>query len=144
MTPKLATASLNQTMAELPELVPVQRIERIWVFPPRFVGEVETGLLVLSLRPEEEAEGEAEDRREVVTVRYEVRGGKGAPPLSRELTGHGWAPSDRVPQLISGVVRRLGGEEEEPVTDEIGGDPEKLARFAERLATGAVDRPNGE
>ena len=144
MTPKLATAPLNQTMAELPELVPVQRIERIWVFPPRFVGEVETGLLVLALGPEGEGGGEDVDRREVVTVRYEVRGGKGAPPLSRELTGHGWAPSARVPQLIAGVVRRLGGEEEEPLTEEIGGDPERLARFAEALATGAVDRPNGE
>lgn len=144
MTPKLATASLNQTMAELPELVPVPRIAHIWVFPPRFVGEVETGLLVLSLRPEGAGAGEEDDRREVVTVRYEVRGGKGAPPLTREITGHGWAPSERVPQLIAGVVRRLGNEEEEPVTEEIEGDAERLARFAERLATGAVDRPNGE
>jgi hypothetical protein len=136
MTSKLATPTLIRTMAELPELVPIGRLDRIWVFPPRVVGEVESGLLVLSLRPEGEEREEGE-RREVVTLQYELKSGKGAPPLSREITSRGWAPPERVPQLIAGVVRRLGSEEEEPVSEAIEGDPERFGHFVERISLGA-------
>ena len=41
-----ATPFLLALVAEMPERIPVARIDRIWVFPPRALGEVESGLLV--------------------------------------------------------------------------------------------------
>lgn len=143
MTSKGITPSLARLLAEMPELLPVARFDHVWIFPPRVLGEVESGLVVLALRPEGEREG-ATDQREVVTVQYEIRSGKGAPPPVREVTGRGWAPSERVPLMIAGVVRRLGGEEEEPRTASIDGDPERWNRFVAEVSDDMVDRANGE
>lgn len=141
MTLKAATPVLMRMLGEIPELVPMGRIDRVWVFPPRVTGEVESGLVVLALRPEDES---ASDQREVVTVEYEVRAGKSAPPPVREIVGRGWAPSALVPQLISGVVRRLGGDEEEPSSASVNGETERWVAFAERISTLVVDPANGE
>lgn len=138
------TPNLLALLADLPGLVPLGRIDRAWVFPPRQVGEAESGLVVLSLLPDTDREP-ADDQREVVTVQYEVRSGKGAPPPTREVTGRGWAPAERVPAMIAGVVRRLGGdEEEEPKAGTIGGDPERWNRFLGEVSDGMVDPTNGE
>jgi hypothetical protein len=137
----MSVSFVVRTLTEIPEAISVERIDRVWVFPPRFVGEVESGLVVLALLAEEDA---GSDQREVVTVQYEVRSGKSAPPPVREVQGRGWAPSALVPQLISGVLRRLGGEEEEPLTESVGGDVARWSQFVERISAGAVDPANGE
>ena len=103
MTTERLTSTLTGLLQEIPALVPLTRIDRAWVFPPRVVGEVESGLVVLSLRSEEEPDS---DQREVVTVRYEVKPGKGKSTPSREVASRGWAPSARVPLVMAGVVRR--------------------------------------
>lgn len=133
-----STPALAALLAELPTILPLARVNRAWVFPPRTTGEVESGLVVLSLL----SEGD-DNQREVVTVQYEVRSGKGAPPPVREVTSRGWAPADRVPGMIAGVVRRLGGAEEEPRTASIEGDPERWNRFAGAVSEGMVDPTNG-
>lgn len=141
MSNPTGTPFLIRMVTELPELVPLARIDRVWAFPPRLHGDAESGLLVLALLSEEEP---GSNQREVVTVEYELRTGKGAPPPVREVTPRGWAPAERVPQLIAGVLRRLGGVEEEPLTDSIGGETERWSRFAERITAGMVDPVNGE
>ena len=130
MAPSYDSPSLALLLARLPDQVPLGRVERLWIFPPRLLGEVESGLLVLSLLPEN---GVDAGQREVVTVQYEARSGKAGPAVTPVLTGRGWAPSERVPQVIAGVVRRLGGGEEEPVSETIGGDLERYQRLLERL-----------
>jgi hypothetical protein len=136
MTPELA-----RLLGDLPEIVPVARIDRVWVFPPRSVGEVESGLVVLALMAEDEPTGA---QREVVTVQYEARPGKGTPSAVREVTGRGWAPAERVPSMIAGVVRRLGGDEEEPREVTVEGDEERWNRFRGEVSEGMVDPRNGE
>ncbi len=137
----LNTPALFETLKTVAEVTPLQRIDRVWVFPPRFVGEVESGLVVLALT---EPDGAGGDQREVVTVQYEVRTGKSPPPPVREGKGRGWAPAALVPQLIAGVVRRLGGAEDEPVSESIAGDAARWEALIERLASAAVDPANGE
>lgn len=141
MSTRTITPALARLLAEMGELVPLARIDRVWVFTPRQVGEAESGLVVLSLRNEVQPEADA---REVVTVHYEARSGKGAAAPVREVTKRGWAPSARVPGLISGVVRRLGDDEEEPRSESIEGDPEVWGRFVEDLSAAMVDPTNGE
>ena len=139
MTARTTTPALVQLLRDIPQLVPLGRIDQLWVFPPRTVGEVESGLVVLALRPEEGAEP-----LEVVTVQYEVRAGKGAPPPGREVASRGWAPASRVPGMIAGVVRRLGGEEEEPLPVTIHGEEARWNRFVDEVSDGVVDPANGE
>lgn len=136
MTPALAAL-----MAELPEPFPLTRIDRVWVFPPRMLGEVESGLVVLSLRSEGRPDA---DEREVVTVHYEVRPGKGGPDRLLEVVSRGWAPSERIPRMIDGVVRRLGEDNEEPRTATIEGDGEGWNRFVAEVSDDVVDLSNGE
>ena len=136
-----ATPFLLQTITGIAESIPLARIDRVWVFAPRIVGEVESGLVVLALMGEEDVPS---DQREVVTVQYELRSGKGAPPPVRELTPRGWAPADRVPAMIDGVVRRLGGAEQEPRSATIRGEVERWNRFVDEVSDGKVDLANGE
>ena len=136
-----ATPFLLQTITGIAESIPLARIDRVWVFAPRIVGEVESGLVVLALMGEEKVPS---DQREVVTVQYELRSGKGAPPPVRELTPRGWAPADRVPAMIDGVVRRLGGAEQEPRSATIRGEVERWNRFVDEVSDGKVDLANGE
>ena len=141
MTTERLTSTLTGLLQEIPALVPLTRIDRAWVFPPRVVGEVESGLVVLSLRSEEEPDS---DQREVVTVRYEVKTGKGKSTPSREVASRGWAPSARVPLVMAGVVRRLGGDEDEPRAAAIEADAERWNRLVAEVSEEVVDRANGE
>lgn len=141
MTAPTATPALVRLLSEIAAQVPGERVDRLWMFPPRTMGEVETGLVVLSLRSGEAGEV---DQREVVTARYEVRSGKGAPAPANEVLSRGWAPVDRVPGMIAGVLRRLGGVEEEPREVVIDGDVESWNRFVAEVSDGMVDPTNGE
>lgn len=141
MTQIAATTVLIDLLRDIPSMVSVDRIERVWVFSPRVSDEVESGLVVLSLLA---GEGPDTDQREVVTVEYEARGGKPRPAPVREMLGRGWAPAERVPQLISGVVRRLGEGEEEPLAVTVKGEIERWGELVERVSVEMVDPANGE
>jgi hypothetical protein len=143
MPAKPVTPPLARLLADIPSLVPLERIDRVWVFPSRMTGEVESGLVVLALWPEEAAAPE-EDQREVVTIQYATRPGKEGEAPAREVAGRGWAPADRVPRLIAGVLRRLGGEEDEPRSESIGGDAAAWEGFVAGMGDATVDRSNGE
>lgn len=132
------TVPLARLLAEMSAHVPPERIEQAWIFPPRHHRELETGLVVLALRGEDAAAG---DVREVVTVRYEQRAGEAG---SRVAAGHGWAPAERLPRLIDGVVRRLGVEGEDPVVVVTGGDVSEWAGQVAAMIRGILDPANGE
>lgn len=135
------SAPLARLLLELPSLVALERVDRAWVFPPRRRGDLETGLVVLSLLGES---ADAEAPREVMTVRYEHRAGAGKKEADvRSSASHGWAPAERVPRVIAGVLRRLGEEGEDPEVVEVGGDAAGWERFAAEAA-GLLDPANGE
>ena len=132
---------LGRLLVEMPSLVPIDRVDRAWVFPPRRHGDLETGLVVLSLLGDD---GAGEAPREVVTVRYEHRAaaGKNAEE-ARTRASHGWAPAERVPRVIDGVLRRLGEAGEDPEVVDVAGDAARWERFAGEAA-GLLDPANGE
>lgn len=135
------TVPLARLLREMSTYAAPERIDRAWIFPPRHHGDLETGLVVLALRGDSDA---ADEPREVMTVRYEQRAGEKAAAGSRVAAGHGWAPADRVPRLIAGVVRRLGVDGEDPIVVETGGDPGAWEASVGAMISGILDPINGE
>lgn len=137
INPHLAAA-----LAAAAATLPPERVDQVWLFPPRPVGEKESGLAVLALLP---AEGERPDSRALFTLRYEAEPEKAPRPARGKassvpavvrrdlLEEQGVAPADRLDRIIEGVVRRLGGGEggEAPEVRDVGGSAE---RWRELLA----------
>ncbi len=119
-------AHLAAALAAAAERIPPARVDEVWTFPPRPVGEKESGLAVLAVFP---GEGERPDRRALFTLRYEAepeRGPKGKPTgrmlRTDQLEEQGVAPADRLDRIVDGVVRRTGGVGDAPRVHPIGGD----------------------
>lgn len=136
MSGRTLSEPLRQLLAELPGTFPPERVDHIWLFAPRERGGRELGLVVLSLM--EGAGGEGE-QRQVVTWRYEATREKGAVRRQDSLAEQGWAPAERIPRLIEGVVARAGDEAEDPIAEAIGGDAERWSAFLAGLGIAAVD-----
>lgn len=131
-------AHLVAALAAVAERISPDRVDEVWLFPPRPVGEKESGLAVLTVFP---AEGERADRRVLFTLRYEAEAEKTpkGKPTGRVLRTdlleeQGVAPADRLDRIVDGVVRRLGGAGDAPEVRPIGGD---VARW-EALLRGAA------
>ena len=91
--------ALPRTIQRLGRELGVDRIDRLWVFPPLIRGRREWGLVSVSCF----AEGEA---RDLLTATYTAeRTGKGL-TVETELSEEGLAPPDRLPRVMSGVPRR--------------------------------------
>jgi hypothetical protein len=125
------TEPLLRVLTGLPERIPPERIDCVWRFAPRDLNGRESGLLVLSLFDQAEPTGPA---RELVTLQYEAEMARNEIRVTDLLTSQGRAPADRIPRLIEGVLARLEDEREDPVAEEIRGDPERWARLLARAA----------
>ncbi|HEX8830615.1 MAG TPA: hypothetical protein VF705_05580 [Longimicrobium sp.] len=111
--------------------MPAERVDQVWIFPPRTLGAKESGLAVLALFAEPDAHG---PRRTLHTLAYEaesLRGGKTR--RADSLVEEGTVPPDRLDRIVDGMVRRLGGGMETPEVREVGGDPARWARMLEEL-----------
>lgn len=98
----------------LAERIPPERIERLWVFPPRIRGRREQGLLVAAARIP------GEDHRALVaTVRWTAEETGRGVRVDPEFREEAVAPREALPRVIDGVVRRAEKEG-------IGSDPELL------------------
>jgi hypothetical protein len=117
LTPTARTSALSAVLYSVPAHAPVDRLDRLWIFAPRDLGNRETGLLVVSLLP---LESDEPDQRQILVIRYEAQG-REAPSIS--VTEEGVAPAERIPRVIAGVVARLD-DPDEPVEQVIGGNPE--------------------
>jgi hypothetical protein len=116
----------------LGERVAMDRLDRLWVFPPSRLGRVERGLLVASLLLPDDLE-----RRLLVTLRYTAEEtGKGVSfvPLLQE---EGVAPPDRLPRIIAGVVRRSGMEGGDPTEVSVGGSGDVYSQWLARMEQAA-------
>jgi hypothetical protein len=123
--------------------VPVGEIDRLWLFPGRRLGRVESALAVMSLRPE--GDGEETGRSRVVTYRFEVDASKQEPVPAGTFQEEGLAPPERVLALIEGVLRRLGDAPEElPRSWRVAGDAGRWEEIGREISGGAVDGDFGE
>jgi hypothetical protein len=121
--------ALAAALAAAAERVPPERVDAVWLFPPRQLGARESGLAVLSVYVEGD---EARRTRTIHTLHYvmEPPAPRARPVRRDELEEQGTVPLDRVDRIIEGVLRRLDVPET-PDVRETGGDP---ARWAELLA----------
>lgn len=109
--------------------IPVERVDQVWIFPPRSHGARESGLAVLALRA-----GEPSDpRRTLFTVRYETEAVKAGIRRTDVVQEEGTVPRDRLDRLVDGVVRRLGGGMETPEVRELSGDPAAWATLLQAM-----------
>ncbi|HVG43320.1 MAG TPA: hypothetical protein VM890_01280 [Longimicrobium sp.] len=122
--------------------IPPERVEQVWLFPPRRVGAKESGLAVLVVT----AQDDADAGRTIWTVRYDAETGKGGKvEAAHALEEQGTVPPDRVGRIVDGVVRRLEAESDAPDVRELAGDPAAWrALLAELGAPLPVDAGNGE
>jgi hypothetical protein len=139
--PPLSDA-LRAALLALPEHVPLARLDRVWIFPPRETGGRESGLLVLALLPEEEPAPAGAPRR-LLTLRYEADRGRARARPRLELAEQGSAPPDLIPRVIAGVVARLR-EPDEPAEHALHGSAAAWHALLERYGMRVVDRGNGE
>lgn len=139
MTPPTPSEALRQLLRDLPAIVAVESIDRIWIFSPRENAGKESGLLVLSL-----LEGEDSDQRVLATLRYDAERRKDGLRRTDDLTEQGRAPADRIPPLIDGVLRRMPDAAEDPIMHEVRGDAERWAVLLESIGVLPVDRATGE
>jgi hypothetical protein len=119
MTERELTPSQAEILLGLTNRYPIDRIDRVWIFPPRMVRSVEMGLFVLSLN----AEGTQIEQRRLITLRYRVDRSERSPQRVEQLEEEGTAPSARIDLVIAGVLRRLGAEDVDPVLLDLSMDP---------------------
>jgi hypothetical protein len=135
MNPHLAAA-----LAAVVDRIAPPRIDQVWIFPPRQIGEKESGLAVLTLLP---GEGEPAERRGVWTLQYEAERLKGGQTRRADaLTEQATVPHDVLGRIVEGVVRRLGGDADAPDVREVGGNVQRWADLLHELAGPAVDSGN--
>lgn len=102
------------------EKVPLETVDRIWLFPPLVRGRKEWGLVALSCLTEDPG------RRDLLTARYTAELTGQGMTFESELASEGSAPPDRLPRVMDGVVRRSDLQLGEPREEKIGGDPERF------------------
>jgi len=134
---------LGAALAAVADRIAPERVEEVWLFPPRRVGAKESGLAVLVVSAEEE---ETDARRTIWTVRYDAESGKGGKTsAAHALEEQGSVPPDRVARIVDGVARRLEAESDAPDVRELAGDPTAWRALLAELGTPLpVDAGNGE
>lgn len=132
--PDRSNPHLAAALAAAAERIPPDRIDQVWIFPPRLRGQRESGLGVIAAYA-----GEPDDpRRTLHTVQYDAETLRGTVKRTDALLEEGTVPRDRLDRLVDGIVRRLGGGLETPEVRELGGDPAEWAALLGELA-GTVD-----
>lgn len=123
--------------------VTTDRIDRIWIFPPRVLELGETAVVIVSAYPDADP-----GRRRVLAAHYTVAADALAPRLA--LDEFGTAPTDRVARLVEDVLERIkDGPADSPQTARIEGDStrwhELLHSLAERYLNDTLypARPRG-
>lgn len=109
---------LAAALAHLTSRFPPERIDKVWIFPPRPLGQAESALAVLSLYPLDDSPG----RREVVTLHCVWETIRGRLQRTDTLVEQGSAPAERLSRVIDGVLGRMKNEREVPRSERIDGD----------------------
>jgi hypothetical protein len=117
-------------LQRVPNSIPVEQIDRLWLFEPQIGKSRETGLLVLSLLPQEPLFSQ---QRRLLTLRYSAETIQGKLQREEVLSEEGRAPPERIERVIAGVLARTTGAAGEPLTELISGSQERWVQLLERL-----------
>lgn len=115
------TEAQQELIRSIPERVPLERIQRIWIFPAHQGKSRETGLFVIGSRSDDEG---AAGLQAVHTLRYQAETVKGKLSIEEQFVEEGWAPPDRIDRIIEGTLARAGDDLGEPDELEIQGEEE--------------------
>lgn len=111
----------------------VQRIHRLWVFPPRRMEAGETAVIVVAAFTETDP-----DRRRVYAAHYTAPAEAAEPRLV--LDEFGTAPVERVGRLVEDVAERLKDQPTAPPeAARIDGEPQRWHAFLHSLAEKHLD-----
>jgi len=94
-------------------------IDRVWLFPPRRIGQRESSVAVIAMMP-----ADRPDRRRILTLHHLRPIPGGTTPAEDHMVEQGTAPADRVDTVVQGVLMRLRDAMETPREVEIAGDPD--------------------
>ena len=94
------TTPLFALLRSLEQDVGIDRIDRVWVFPPRRIERGETAVVVVAAFHEPRG-----DRRRVYAAHYTAPADTSEPRLA--VDEYGTAPAERVGRLVEDVVDRL-------------------------------------
>jgi hypothetical protein len=140
---ELPDAPLFALLRSIEQEVAIDRIDRIWIFPPRLLDLGETAVVIVSAYPDADA-----GRRRVLAAHYTVAVDATAPRLA--LDEFGTAPADRVGRVVEDVVERIkDGPPAAPQAARIEGDAARwhdlLHSLAERYLNDTLypARPRG-
>jgi hypothetical protein len=113
--------ALHSLIQRIPDHVPVENIDYVWIFPARQIAVGESTVVVVGALDADP------ERRTVVTAHFTVsRNRKGAATVKDRFDEHGSAPEPAVPRIVQGVLRRLGEDADaEPRAEQINGDAER-------------------
>ena len=127
--------ALPRTLIRLRERLGVESIDRLWIFPPVRKGRREQGLVAVSTYQDDD------ERRIMVTVAYNAEHtGKGI-TVEPSFTQEGFAPADRFPPVMQGVVRRSGEGSGEPREVEIAASAERFEELMEEYDEVFLEAP---
>lgn len=108
--------------------VGVERIDRVWIFPPRRIESGETAVVVVTAVPPLD-----EDRRRVYAAHYTAPADAAQPRLAVDEFGS--APADRIGRLVEDVAERLKDEPAAPPRNaRIDRDPARWNELLHDLA----------
>lgn len=129
----LPDAPLFALLRSLEHEIGIDRIDRIWVFPPRRVESGETSVVVVSAFPDIQG-----DRRRVYAAHYTAREDAREPSLA--IDEFGTAPTDRVERLAEEVVERIkDGPPAAPRSHHIDGSDDRWSAVLHELAGSHLD-----
>lgn len=127
--------ALPRTVQRVVHAWPVERLDRLWLFPPLIRGRKESGLVAASCRVDDAPD----DRRLLVTASYSAeRSGRGL-DLEVRIEEEGEAPADRLPRVMQGVVVRSGIQLGDATEVPVEGSPEALAAWFEEVDEELLD-----
>jgi hypothetical protein len=116
--------ALHEALVEVARRLGPATVDRLWIFPARIRGRKEWGLLAVS-RLNGRGEGAEDDVRHLFTVTYTARQTGQGIECETSVTEEGYAPRDRLPRVMAGVVRRSDEEfGDDPREVEVAGDPQ--------------------
>ena len=127
--------AIPRTLIRLREELGVERIDRLWIFPPVRRGRREQGLVTVSTY---QPDG---DRRDMYTVAYRAEHTGTGVSVEPILTHQGEAPPDRFPPVMRGAVRRADEEGEEAREVDISASPQKFEELMEEYDYVFIEAP---
>jgi len=127
--------ALPRVVQRIAHAYPVERIDRLWLFPPLIRGRKESGLVAAGCRVADASE----ERRLLVTASYGAeRSGRGL-DLEVRVEEEGEAPADRLPRVMQGVVVRSGIQLGEATEVAIAGSADALAAWFDTVDEELLD-----